>query len=76
MRVGRKEGIAIGRKKEDAKTILESRSAIKVLGMSPDIIGALEEEDAIIARKDIGPDSKNGIAIVGDAYGRTKNRGK
>ena len=39
MRVGRKEGIAIGRKKEDAKTILESRSAIKVLGMSPDIIG-------------------------------------
>ena len=76
MRVGRKEGIAIGRKKEDAKTILESRSAIKVLGMSPDIIGALEEEDSIIARKDIGPDSKNGITIVGDTYGRTKYRGK
>ena len=76
MRVGRKEGIAIGRKKEDAKTILESRSAIKVLGMSPDIIGALEEEDAVILRKDIGADSKNGITIVGDAYGRTKNGSK
>ena len=76
MRVGRKEGIAIGRKNEDSEAIMESRSAIKVLSMSPDIIGALEKEDAIIARKDIGPDSKNGIAIIGDAYGRTKNRGK
>ena len=44
--------------------------------MSPDIIGALEEEDPVILRKDIGADSKNGITIVGDAYGRTKNGSK